>query len=222
MGRRKKEPVSAHRAHIMAAASALFLAKGVPAVSMDEIAKAAGYSKASLYVYFENKDEIIRVLVLDSMKKLAGCVRSALKQQASTRAKYDCICRQLAQYQQQYPFYFQATLEKINIDFEKQGAFPEERETFLVGEQINEMIRGLLLSGMEKGELRRDLAIEPASFSCWGMLAGLISFAANKEQDIQSAMGLSREQFLQHGFDLLYRSLESPPPRKGDADETCF
>ena len=72
MGRRKKEPPSVHRSQIAQAASALFLEKGTAAVSMDDIAKAAGYSKATLYVYFENKDEIVSALTLDSMKKLAG------------------------------------------------------------------------------------------------------------------------------------------------------
>ena len=33
----------------------LFMEKGIAATSMDDIAKAAGYSKATLYVYFENK-----------------------------------------------------------------------------------------------------------------------------------------------------------------------
>ena len=54
MGRRKKEPRSVHRENIASAASSLFMEKGIRLVSMDDIAKAAGYSKATLYVYFEN------------------------------------------------------------------------------------------------------------------------------------------------------------------------
>ena len=69
MGRRKKEPRSVHRENIVSAASALFMEKGIAATSMDDIAKAAGYSKATLYVYFENKEEIVGILVLNSMKK---------------------------------------------------------------------------------------------------------------------------------------------------------
>lgn len=68
MARRKKEPKSVHRENIAAAASKLFMEKGITATSMNEIAKIAGYSKATLYVYFENKEEIIGFLVLDSMK----------------------------------------------------------------------------------------------------------------------------------------------------------
>ncbi len=207
MGRRKKEPRSVHRENIASVASELFMAKGIPSTSMDDIAKAAGYSKATLYVYFENKEEIVSVLVLDSMKKLCAYISSALQNQKSTRAKYDLICRELVHYQEEYPFYFKITLEKINIDFERQNYFPEEKETFQVGEEINEMIQTLLLSGIENGDLRRDIEIAPTSFSCWGMLGGLIYFSANKKEYIQTTMGLTKDQFLQYGFDMIYRSI---------------
>ena len=104
MGRRKKEPPSVHRESIASAASKLFMEKGIAATSMDDIAKAAGYSKATLYVYFENKEEIVGILVLGSMKKLYDCIDSALAAQESTRARYDLICKGLVQYQEAFPF----------------------------------------------------------------------------------------------------------------------
>ena len=56
MGRRKKEPRSVHREHIASAAAQLLAEKSIDAVSMDDIAGKAGYSKATLYVYFRNKE----------------------------------------------------------------------------------------------------------------------------------------------------------------------
>ena len=97
MGRRKKEPRSIHRERIASAASVLFMEKSIAGTSMDDIAKAAGYSKATLYVYFENKEEIVGVLVLESMQKLYDYLSSALTQQETTRARYDGICRSLVQ-----------------------------------------------------------------------------------------------------------------------------
>ena len=46
MGRRKKEPRSVHRENIAAAAAGLFMEKVISQTSMDDIAKAAGYSQA--------------------------------------------------------------------------------------------------------------------------------------------------------------------------------
>ena len=207
MGRRKKEPRSVHRENIVSAASALFMERGIAATSMDDIAKAAGYSKATLYVYFENKEEIVGILVLNSMKKLYDYISSALIQHKTTKARYDFICRGLVQYQEEFPFYFKMVLDKINIDFEGKEYLPEERETYQIGEEINEKIKNFLLSGMEKGDLRDELEVIPAIFNFWGMLSGIIQLAANKEEYIKKSMGLSKIKFLEYGFSLVYRSI---------------
>lgn len=207
MGRRKKEPRSVHRENIVSAASTLFMEKGIAATSMDDIAKAAGYSKATLYVYFENKEEIVGILVLDSMKKLYNYISSALTQHESTEARYNFICQGLVQYQEEFPFYFKMVLDKINIDFESGEYLPEEKETYQIGEEINEKLKDFLLCGMEKGDLRGDLEIMPAIFNFWGMLSGIIQLAVNKEEYINKSMGLSKKQFLEYGFSLIYHSI---------------
>ena len=207
MGRRKKAPRSVHRESIAAAASVLFMEKGIAATSMDDIAKAAGYSKATLYVYFENKEEIVSILVLNSMKKLYDYISSALVQHKTTKTRYDFICRGLVQYQEEFPFYFRIVLDKINIDFESRDYLPEEKETYQVGEEINNKLKHFLLTGMEKGDLRDDLEIMPAIFNFWGMLSGIIQLAANKEEYIKKSLGLSKKQFLEYGFSLVYHSI---------------
>ena len=207
MGRRKKEPRRVHRENIVSAASALFLEKGIAAASMDDIAKAAGYSKATLYVYFENKEEIVGIIVLNSMKKLCDYISSALLQQETTKSRYEFICRGLVQYQEEFPFYFKMVLDKINIEFENNNYLPEEKETYQIGEEINEKIKQFLLSGMAKGDLRSDLELMPAIFNFWGMLSGIIQLAANKEDYIRKSMGLSKNQFMEYGFSLVYDSI---------------
>ncbi|MCD8379651.1 MAG: TetR/AcrR family transcriptional regulator [Lachnospiraceae bacterium] len=182
--------------------------KGITATSMNEIAKVAGYSKATLYVYFENKEEIIGFLVLDSMKKLYSYITSALEQQEDTKSRYDMICRGLVLYQEEFPFYFKMVLDKINIDFESQNYLPEEKETYQIGEEINEKIKDFLKSGIKKGDLRDDIKIIPTIFQFWGMLSGLIQLAENKEEYIEKTMHLSKIQFLKNGFDMLYHSIE--------------
>lgn len=209
MGRRKKEPKFVHRENIASAAQILFMEKGIEATSMDDIAKAAGYSKATLYVYFKNKEEIVGVLVLESMKKLYACLSAALEQKETTRAKYDFICQGLVQYQEEFPFYFKTALEKINVDFENETYLLEEKETYHIGEEINEKMKQFLCIGIEKGEIRADLEIIPTIFTFWGMLSGFIQTASNKEKYIAKEMGLSKQQFLEYGFQTLYRSIAS-------------
>jgi AcrR family transcriptional regulator len=54
---------SAKRRQIMDGARAVFLSQGFDAASMGEIARAAGVSKGTLYVYFESKEELFQAIV---------------------------------------------------------------------------------------------------------------------------------------------------------------
>ena len=141
------------------------------------------------------------------MRKLYDSISSALVRQETTKTKYDFICRGLVQYQEAFPFYFKMVLDKINIDFENNDCLPEEKETYQIGEKINDKLKDFLISGMENGDLREDLKIIPTIFTFWGMLSGLIQLATNKENYIQSTMNLSKKQFLDYGFQMLYQSI---------------
>ena len=54
---------SAKRRQIIEGARTVFLARGFDAASMGDIAKAAGVSKGTLYVYFKDKDELFAAIV---------------------------------------------------------------------------------------------------------------------------------------------------------------
>src|ERR1700730_4706405 len=53
---------SAKRRQIMEGAREVFLAQGFDAASMGEIARKAGVSKGTLYVYFDNKERLIEAI----------------------------------------------------------------------------------------------------------------------------------------------------------------
>lgn len=207
MARRKKEPQSVHRKNISMAAEKLFMEKGIEATSMNEIAKESGYSKATLYVYFKDKEELVGVLVLESMQKLYDYIHLAVASKRDTRECYMEICHAMLKYQEEYPFYFKMVLETINIDFETTNFLPEEKETFMIGEQINGLLAAFLKRGIAAGQIRSDIQILPTIFSFWGMISGLIQLGANKKDYIVQQMGISKEAFLTYGFDTLYRAI---------------
>ena len=56
------EADSAKRRQIIEGARAVFLAQGFDAASMNDIARKAGVSKGTLYVYFKSKDELFEAI----------------------------------------------------------------------------------------------------------------------------------------------------------------
>ncbi len=65
---------SEKRRQILDGAREVFRAKGYEGASMDAIAKAAGVSKGTLYVYFTNKDELFEQLIADEKQELAAAL----------------------------------------------------------------------------------------------------------------------------------------------------
>lgn len=57
------EEHTAKRRQIIEGARAVFLTQGFDAASMNDIARAAGVSKGTLYVYFANKEELFEAIV---------------------------------------------------------------------------------------------------------------------------------------------------------------
>lgn len=208
MARRKKEPEGFHRRQIAAAAGELFRNRGIEQTSMDEIARLSGYSKATLYVYFQNKRDIAGELAMQSMELLREHLETALSPAGTTRQKYDALCRELTAYQSQYPDYFQMALGTVGFADGASGGLPVEHRIFEVGEQINERIGGMLREGMERGELSPGLDIPQTVFSFWAALSGVILMASGKQAYLEGVLKLTREQFLEQSFRLLYRSIE--------------
>jgi AcrR family transcriptional regulator len=67
---------SAKRRQIIEGARQVFLAQGFDAASMGEIARVAGVSKGTLYVYFENKEELFDAIVGQECKAQAEAIFS--------------------------------------------------------------------------------------------------------------------------------------------------
>ncbi|MCX4195187.1 TetR/AcrR family transcriptional regulator [Methylobacterium organophilum] len=59
------------RQQILEGARTVFLAAGFDGASMGEIARAAGVSKGTLYVYFENKEDLFEALIIQEKASLA-------------------------------------------------------------------------------------------------------------------------------------------------------
>jgi AcrR family transcriptional regulator len=62
---------SAKRRQIIEGARSVFLSQGFDRASMDEIARAAGVSKGTLYVYFNNKQRLFEELIVEDRRAQA-------------------------------------------------------------------------------------------------------------------------------------------------------
>jgi AcrR family transcriptional regulator len=76
MARTKAATFDAQRAAIRDAATRLFAAKGYPSASIADLARACGVSKALMYHYYRDKEDLLADVALSYVDRLAGIVEA--------------------------------------------------------------------------------------------------------------------------------------------------
>ena len=78
---------SSKRRQILDGARRVFLAEGFDGASMGEIARAAGVSKGTLYVYFDSKEKLFEALTIEEKKSLAEVLFQPRRRRSGRRAR---------------------------------------------------------------------------------------------------------------------------------------
>jgi AcrR family transcriptional regulator len=71
----------------LTAAERLFLQNGFEKTSADEVAKEAGFTKRTLYQYFESKEDLFFAVILPGAKRLFAAYEEAMSQGDCTLEK---------------------------------------------------------------------------------------------------------------------------------------
>lgn len=196
-----------HRDVIATAADKLFLEKGVDKATMDDIAKAAEYSKATLYVYFKSKDEILYYITLRGMRLLHDRFTQVLAQNIGAIEQYLAICEILAEFYDQYPLCFQSMLMTIASDLESRTQSEFLEAIYQVGEILNDDIAVLIQTGVGEGVFKDGLPCLSTGLVYWAALSGIVSFAGNKQSYISDRVGITKNDFRKFGFETILQSL---------------
>lgn len=154
------------REEILASARNLFLREGYADAGMEVVARAAGVSTATLYVYFPGKADLFRAIVLETVSGVAAPVREAVRTKGDARTRLTALARAYAAF-----FARPDTRALFRLVTSERRRFEDVAEYFLQSARdelggaalavINDLVRG--------GELK----VEKASWAA-GQLMGML------------------------------------------------
>jgi TetR/AcrR family transcriptional repressor of nem operon len=129
----KKEIVTEFRTReILAAARRLMQERGVEAVTMEEIAAAAGVAKGTVYLYFQGKEDLIQALMSQVGENLIQDLESLLAQPGSPGEKLDVLVTGLLKFVGEerflFPFYVRDVVRGAVSERQGLGSHPREVE----------------------------------------------------------------------------------------------
>jgi len=153
---RRKE---ARPQELLAAALNLFVERGFAATRLDDVAKAAGVSKGTLYLYFSSKEDLFKAVVRESIVPLIGEAEGMIDEYTGGTAQ---LFREvMTSWWEKVGDTKLSGLPKLMMaeacNFPELASFYQE-EVVNRGENL---IASMLRRGMERGEIRRvDLEID--------------------------------------------------------------
>lgn len=204
---KKEILITFHQETISEVADRLFQEKGFNFTTMDDIAREADYSKATLYVYFKSKDQIYHYILLKAMCLLRDRIQAGLAASSDAIEQYHAICREFREYSEKHPSYYKSLSETIATDTVSRSEEPLLQSIYEAGEQVNDLIQTVLDNGTQQGYFRKGLSGVAAGLLYGSMLSGAIQLAGNKVEYIQQSTGLTKNDFLQFAFDAMLRGL---------------
>lgn len=195
------DDVATHRVQvrqdILRAAIPLFLARGIAATSMEEIAAAAGVARTTLYNYFRHKEEILLTYVEEQFSRAGAVERSAAAREQDPEAALRrlielTMAERTAPRHQDYERLFTMLMEE---------ASPAARQTVREHlERLVERVRAAAEQVLERGTAAGVFDARPAGFYTAVLLemmdAAARSLRAGLLPDRETACALVQERFL--------------------------
>lgn len=117
-------------------------------ISMSKIAKATGISPSTLYVYYENKEDMFRKIYLDVKRRMIELCGEGLDPKSPVEASVRRLCANLLKYMKEHTDEFLFIEQACNSPL----VTPE-----LIGqlEEYNRTTVGIFQRGIEEGILKR-------------------------------------------------------------------
>lgn len=198
---RRVEEKERRRAEIVDAAERLYAEKGWDSVTMDQVAKSARLSRALLYVYFRDRDELQFAIGERALKVLRERFLEAVGQHVRGLDQVEAIGRAYMTYAHEFPHYFDICA-RIQAHAMSTDPGSNEGACAVAGDAAISVVVQAIRTGMQDGSIRSDIG-DPMLFAVtlWAFTHGVIQLMA-KGTDL-ARLGVAIPDFSAYALSLL-------------------
>jgi AcrR family transcriptional regulator len=206
---RRVEEKERRRTEILDAAEALYAKEGWDLVTVDQVARGARLSRALVYVYFKDKEDILFAIGERALCLLRDRFSAAAGGQKLGAEKVEAIGRAYMSYAFEFPHYFDFCSK-----FNARSGSPEPGSHDLACRAAGDQAIGVVVQAIECGIA--DGSVRPTvgdpimlALTLWSFTHGLAQLAMAKGSDM-ARFGIGIPELSDYGFDLLRRVTQNP------------
>lgn len=210
--RRKKEK-EIRRNDIIQAAEKVFFTKGYETATMDDVAKEAEFSKRTVYVYFNSKEQLYFEIMIKGYKLLLNMLELEIQSLNAGNAlkRIRAIGMILYSFSKEYSDYFKAIMEYENGELDFGTGIPDHsrEECYALGEKLFEYLKDAIRDGIESGALRCELDVVKTALVLWSCIVGVFNTVNRKSQYLMHYHKTNPDEIVTEAFNLLIKSIQT-------------
>ena len=173
------------RDQIMDTARRLFGERGSTDVSMDEIAAEAGVARSTVYVYFSNRDDLLRACVQSMYDRMTETIALIVSDDASPAERLRGLILGLLERIDESPAFFRLAMATQATPGE--GSAAVGGALMMIGLDMIRVLEELVVAGVAAGDFRADLDVDRAVVLVGQQIYGALSVRAGEPDPIPAA-----------------------------------
>jgi AcrR family transcriptional regulator len=205
----KEQEKEQRRSYILDAAEKLFFSRGYDGVSMDEIANEVELNKATLYLYFKNKESLFFTIVLRGIRILNAMIEDGIKNCKTGIQILDTIGNVYFEFINRYPDYNRTYLYfrsgRFDLD-DKKNINEVAKEILKLRQDTFTITCNAIKSGINEGMIRRDIDPVEVTVLLTLIVKGLTEMRSDFKEVLDN-QGISQYQFFVDSADFIHRML---------------
>ena len=170
------------RDQIMDTARRLFGERGTTDVSMDEIATEAGVARSTVYVYFSNRDDLLRACVQSMYDRMTETIALVVSDDASPAERLRLLILGVLERIDESPSFFRLAMATQATVGEESAAVGGV--LMMIGLDMIRVLEELVVAGVAAGDFRADLDAERAVVLVGQQIYGALSVRAGEPEPI--------------------------------------
>jgi AcrR family transcriptional regulator len=205
---RRQEEKERRRAEILDATEAVATEVGWDAMTMDQVARKARLSRALLYVYFKDKQDLLFGICDRALTVLNQRFAEAVSRHKRGLDQMTGIGRAYIAFSQEFPVYFEV-LARCELLTPEPEMNTNEGAVTARGDECRYLMVEVVKAGIADGSIRPDVG-EPhvVSNTLWAFMHGVLQFASSKANVLLHG-GVTIKDLVEHALVMATRSIEA-------------
>jgi AcrR family transcriptional regulator len=199
---RREREKQLYRDEIIRAAESIFYKSGFENSTMDQIAKESGFTKRTLYKYFENKEDLFFGVAYEGFQKLFSNIEAFVEPKENGFEKIHAFIMAYYQFYKDFPDTF-LLMNYLGHLKAKETHTPAQEELIKLKSDFFKKFMKMIDEGKADGSIRADIDTVKITYSITFILTGFFNELSMSGKSYSEHFALQEEEFTLFALDLL-------------------